>query len=177
MSAPVNKELTISPWGTRLFSFIFFANIQELPVFVKKKIQVIPVLIIDIHLSTLSGETMETLGEKIRKRRRAKGLSQKRLAELLGIQYQSVQDWERDRTKPSTGKIPELCEILDVTSTWLLSSGGAKYAGKVKMAARESPAIYGLRPEGRKFLELFERLKPDTQHIVIKLMEALLFKK
>jgi transcriptional regulator with XRE-family HTH domain len=120
---------------------------------------------------------METLGEKIRKGRKAKGLSQKRLAELLGIQYQSVQDWERDRTKPSTGKIPELCEILDVSSAWLLSSGGSKYKERAKMAAREPPALYGLQPENRKFLELFKRLKPDTQYIVVKLMEALLVKK
>lgn len=120
---------------------------------------------------------METLGEKIRKCRKAKGLSQKGLAELLGIQYQSVQDWERDRTKPSTGKIPELCEILDITSTWLLSSGGTKYTGKVKMVGREPTPFYGLRAENRKFLELFERLKPDIQHIIIKLLEALLFKK
>jgi len=120
---------------------------------------------------------METFGEKIRKCRKAKGLSQKKLADFLGIRYQSVQDWERDRTKPSTGKIPELCKIFDVTSTWLLSSGGAKYPGKGKMVVGGTTLLYGLQTEGRKFLNLFERLKPETQQIVIKLMEALVFKR
>ncbi|MBI5894049.1 MAG: helix-turn-helix domain-containing protein [Deltaproteobacteria bacterium] len=117
---------------------------------------------------------METLGEKIRKSRNAKGLSQKKLADLLGIQYQSVQDWERDKTKPSTGKIPKLCEILDVSSTWLLSSKGTPYSEEKKISILKSPVQYGLQQESSRHLKLFEKLQPETQKVVIKLMEALI---
>lgn len=147
---------------------------------VKKKIQVNPVLIIRMYLYTLSGDrkgqklVMETLGEKIRKSRNVKGLSQKKLADLLGIQYQSVQDWERDKTKPSTGKLPKLCEILDVSSTWLLSGKGAKYPEEKKISILKSPAQYGLQSESRRCVELFEKLRPEPQKIIIKLMETLI---
>jgi len=117
---------------------------------------------------------METLGKKIRESRNGKGLSQKKLAELLGIQYQSVQDWERDKTKPSTGKIPKLCEILDVSSTWLLSTKGAKYPEEKQISILKSSVQYGLQQESRRCLKLFEKLRPEPQKIVIKLMEALI---
>ncbi|MFQ5900413.1 MAG: helix-turn-helix domain-containing protein [Thermodesulfobacteriota bacterium] len=119
---------------------------------------------------------MRTLGDKIRKCRKAKGLSQKKLAELLNIQYQSVQDWERDRTKPATGKIQKLCEIFNITSTWLFSIGESEYPDKGEMSVGESPATYAIKSESKRYLKIFERLRPETQEIVIKLMEALLLR-
>lgn len=118
----------------------------------------------------------QTLGEKIRRCRKAKGLSQQRLAEELGIQYQSVQDWERGKTRPSLDKVVRLCEIFDVTSTWLLHPGGKEYTAREESLMQEPPVLYGMDSEGRKYLEMFQRLKPDTKEIVVKIMEALFLK-
>lgn len=119
---------------------------------------------------------MQTLGEKIRRCRKAKGLSQQKLAEELGIQYQSVQDWERGKTRPSLDKVVRLCEIFDVTSTWLLHTGGNGYPAREDSLLQEPPVLYGMDSEGRKYLEMFQRLRPDTKEIVMKVMEALFLK-
>lgn len=59
----------------------------------------------------------ETIGEKIRARRRARNLNQTELAQLLGIeQYgqQVVSTWERGLHRPATAYMLRLiaCEIL-----------------------------------------------------------------
>lgn len=118
----------------------------------------------------------QTLGEKIRRCRKAKGMSQQKLAEEMGIQYQSVQDWERGKTRPSLDKVVRLCEIFDVTSTWLLHPEGKEYPAREESLLQEQPVLYGLDSEGRKYLEMFQRLRPNTKEIVVKIMEALLLK-
>jgi len=119
---------------------------------------------------------MQTLGEKIRRCRKAKGFSQQKLAGELGIQYQSVQDWERGKTRPSLDKVVRLCEIFGVTSTWLLHPGGKIYPAREETLLQEAPVLYGMDSEGRKYLEMFQRLRPDTKGIVIKIMEAMFLK-
>src|SRR3990170_6149465 len=121
-------------------------------------------------------QDMQTLAEKLRRCRKAKGLSQQKLAEELGIQYQSVQDWERGKTRPSLDKVVRLCEIFGVTSTWLLHPGGKEYPAREESLLQEPPALYGMDSEGRKYLEMFQRLRPDTKEIVVKIMEALFLK-
>lgn len=119
---------------------------------------------------------IQTLGEKIRRCRKAKGFSQQKLAGELGIQYQSVQDWERGKTRPSLDKVVRLCEIFGVTSTWLIHPGGKEYPSREESLLQEPPVLYGMDSESRKYLEMFQRLKPDTKEMVVKIMEALFLK-
>jgi len=55
-----------------------------------------------------------TLGEKIRKLREKKGISQQALAELLGTTQQSIAYWESGRRKPRYEKLKRLAEIFSV---------------------------------------------------------------
>ena len=56
-------------------------------------------------------------------------LTQKQLAEKVGVPYQTVQRWEAGQSKPRPGSLKRLCEALDVTVDDLLTpeelSGGA----------------------------------------------------
>lgn len=118
---------------------------------------------------------MKTLGDRIRKCRKDNKMSQKKLAEILNIQYQSVQDWERNRTKPSTGKIEKLMQIFNVTSTWLFSGEGVSPVKNSQMLIGKDKIQYSSQ-KSKRCLDIFEQLCPDTQKIAIKLMEALLLK-
>lgn len=51
---------------------------------------------------------METLGKRIAKLRREKGLKQDQLAEKLSVSLQAVSKWENDQTCPDIGLLPEL---------------------------------------------------------------------
>lgn len=52
------------------------------------------------------------MGEKIRQLRERAGLSQKQLAEALGLDQSSVSLWERGITAPTVGTIYRLASVL-----------------------------------------------------------------
>ena len=55
------------------------------------------------------------IGENIRNYRRNADMTQERLAELLGVSYQSVSRWENGTTYPDLELIPMLAQIFSVT--------------------------------------------------------------
>lgn len=62
-----------------------------------------------------------TIGEKIRKHRKARGLTQTELGELLGVQKNAVSKWETGRVEDiPTGKIRQMAELFDVPVAYLV---------------------------------------------------------
>ena len=51
-------------------------------------------------------------GEKIRRARKAAGLTQRQLADRLGVSNTSVSNWEKDLSRPDADLIQALCAIL-----------------------------------------------------------------
>ena len=62
----------------------------------------------------------KSIGSFIAVLRKAKGLTQRELADKLGISDKAVSRWERDETAPDLSLIPVIAEIFDVTSDELL---------------------------------------------------------
>lgn len=62
-----------------------------------------------------------TLGNRISRLRRDKGLTQEELAEMLGVSPQAVSKWENDQTCPDILLLPELARILEISVDELLS--------------------------------------------------------
>ena len=60
------------------------------------------------------------IGYHIRAARRARKLSQRQLAERIGVNRCTVGDWERERQQPSHPLLRALCQALDVSADWLL---------------------------------------------------------
>ena len=63
----------------------------------------------------------ERIGNIITEHRKQKGLTQKALAEQLGITDKAVSKWERDIARPDIALIPKLTEILDIPVATLLN--------------------------------------------------------
>ena len=61
-----------------------------------------------------------TIGSKIKALRIAKGMTQEKLAERLGISSQAVSKWERGITYPDITFLPILTQALDVSADALL---------------------------------------------------------
>ena len=61
------------------------------------------------------------IASKIKILRENKGLSQKALADKLGITRSSVNAWEQDISVPSTQYIVELATLFDVSTDYLLN--------------------------------------------------------
>ncbi len=67
----------------------------------------------------------EGIGARIREARARRGLSQTKLAQLLGIPPQNVSDWERGVVTPSSKNLKKLAEVLEVSLDWLITGKGS----------------------------------------------------
>lgn len=52
------------------------------------------------------------MGEKIKERREAAGMSQKQLAAMIGVDASTISLWENDLTNPKMGNLVKLAEIF-----------------------------------------------------------------
>ena len=68
---------------------------------------------------------MESIGNRITKYRKEKGLTQEALAEKLGISSQAVSKWENDTSCPDISLLPALCRELGITADELLTGNSA----------------------------------------------------
>ncbi len=66
--------------------------------------------------------TPQELGSFLREHRLAKKLTHAKLAELVGVTRQTVQNWENGKYKPDFDSIPKLCALLDFTLQDLFGS-------------------------------------------------------
>lgn len=65
---------------------------------------------------------MRTQGERIKKLRKNKGVTQRELAERLGISEQAVSKWEKNLSNPSTKNLLEIAKIFGVSITYFYQS-------------------------------------------------------
>lgn len=75
----------------------------------------------------------ETIGKRISRFRKAKGMTQEELATQLGVSSQAVSKWENDASCPDISLLPQLCGVLGVTSDELLTGKN----NEVKMVPAE----------------------------------------
>ena len=61
-----------------------------------------------------------SIGENIRRIRDAKGWSQEKLAEKIGVSFQAISSWERDEYMPELNTFIKLTEALEVPSDYIL---------------------------------------------------------
>ena len=64
--------------------------------------------------------TSNLFGKNLRKIRRARGMTQEQLGQIIGVQKSAVSKYEKGRVKPDISRLLELCRILDVTPQELL---------------------------------------------------------
>ena len=88
----------------------FWENSQAKP-----SLAQIPKIIEFLRRDPFEKET-ENLGERIREYRRVHGLSQKKLAEQLGVDPTTLADWERGRHQPSK-RLLEKLTVFIISST------------------------------------------------------------
>ena len=75
------------------------------------------------------------LGDRIRENRKRAGLSQDKVAELVGVSRQAVTKWEQGRSAPNTENLFRLAEVLGTTVDLLVRETGPE-AGELCRAFR-----------------------------------------
>lgn len=81
---------------------------------------------------TKTAERPETIGERLTRLRKERGLTQVELAEKLGVAQPAVSDYERGELRLHGQLIIDLTRILDVTADELLGLKEPKRPGQPK---------------------------------------------
>ena len=111
-----------------------------------------------------------TLGETIRKMRRAREITQEDLAELLNITPQAVSRWENDTTSPDASAIVSLARIFGCTTDELLGMDNVEKKERSKYYKNLLGKTYGNnRPDGADIIAIYRdalREIPDDYDIM-----------
>ena len=83
----------------------------------------------------------KTMGEMIVELRKAKGMTQKDLAEQMNVTDKAVSKWERDLACPDINSIPRLAEALGVSVEQLLNVSKQEKSEKQELKKALSIAL------------------------------------
>lgn len=65
-----------------------------------------------------------TFGDRLTGAREAAGLSQRDLADRIGVRLKTLQHWEDDMREPRANRLQMLAGMLNVSLMWLLTGAG-----------------------------------------------------
>lgn len=78
----------------------------------------------------------ESVGERIRQRRKALKFTQQTLATGIGVSHVAVSQWEKDETVPRGENLLRLAELLQCSAAWIIDGEGQPFA-----SAQPGPAL------------------------------------
>jgi transcriptional regulator with XRE-family HTH domain len=87
------------------------------------------------------------IASRIREARKMAGLSQQRVARMLGLHRPSISEMEAGNRRASADELVRLAEIFGVSVSWLTGEGADTldvHSDKIQLAARE---LQKLKPE------------------------------
>lgn len=93
----------------------------------------------------------KTLGAFIAVLRKSRGMTQRELAEKLGVSDKTVSHWERDESAPDISVIPVIAEIFNVTCDELLKGEKAKDTNEITPKNNQKQLKYLLEKNYAKF--------------------------
>ena len=114
-----------------------------------------------------------SFGEKIKDARKAKGMTQRQLADKIGAKHNSVSDWENNKNKPDPDTIELICGVLDITPNYLLRADDVGYNATEKILINKYRA---LDHYGQELIDLvldkeYERCQEQKTADIIQLKE------
>ena len=105
------------------------------------------------------------LGEAVRARRRALGISQGSMADAIGVSFQQVQKYERGVNRVSFSALIKIAGALGCRAADLVSTVEGASAGQSPLPKYPT--------ETTRLLELFQRIaSPELRDAVLRLAEA-----
>lgn len=108
-----------------------------------------------------------SVGERIKKIRQAKDLTQQRFCEQIGLKRNSISLVESGKRNISDQAIKSICREFNVNEEWLRTGSGEMFKAAPVDALDALIEQYGLPHELRILAEKFMALKPDAQEVVI----------
>ncbi|EIS1578205.1 helix-turn-helix domain-containing protein [Salmonella enterica subsp. enterica serovar Brandenburg] len=110
--------------------------------------------------------TPQTIGERIRARRKELKLTQKSLAKALKLSDVSISQWERDDSQPTGKNLFALTNVLKCSPTWILFGD----EDQTPEEPTEIPIVLDERKQ--ELIDLFDALPESEQEAQLELLRA-----
>ncbi|KVG01925.1 MULTISPECIES: helix-turn-helix domain-containing protein [Burkholderia] len=92
------------------------------------------------------------VGTAIAEQRRARGLTQAKLAEMIDLEQEAISRWERGTRMPTLHRLQQLSDALDCSVDQLLQRGSKRPDDQLAMIA---DALHGLDSDERELVVNF----------------------
>jgi transcriptional regulator with XRE-family HTH domain len=114
------------------------------------------------------------IGQRVRSRRLEIGMSQEKLAELLGVTFQQVQKYEKGVNRIAASRLHDISAALDMpVARFFEGLGASRYGGNVSDVEDQIEDVLAT-PEGAQLISLFASIKnPRVRKRVVELVRAL----
>ncbi|WP_135211991.1 helix-turn-helix domain-containing protein [Vitreimonas flagellata] len=113
------------------------------------------------------------IGQRVRTRRLEIGMSQERLAELLGVTFQQVQKYEKGVNRIAASRLYDIAASLDMPAARFFENLAGGRAG-VAEDRQEFVEDVMATPEGAQLMSLFSSIKSlKIRRRVVELVKAL----
>jgi len=96
------------------------------------------------------GAETATFGDRLEGAREAAGLSQKDLADRLGVRLRTIRQWEEDLSEPRSNKLTMLSGMLNVSIRWLLTGEGEGPSAPREAGAEAAALLGEMRRSGSR---------------------------
>jgi transcriptional regulator with XRE-family HTH domain len=113
------------------------------------------------------------IGQRVRTRRLEIGMSQERLAELLGVTFQQVQKYEKGVNRIAASRLYDIAASLDMPAARFFENLSG---GRVGVAEDRQEFVEDVMatPEGAQLMSLFSSIKSlKIRRRVVELVKAL----
>ena len=102
------------------------------------------------------------VGARVRRLRQARGMSQEKLGEHLGITFQQIQKYEKGTNRIGAGRLSQIARVLDVEV--------AKLFDGIEQGSGEMPAQFSASEI--RMIEAIRRLPPGAASAVVNMIET-----
>ena len=125
----------------------------------------------------VSGSRNMSVGDNIKRMREMASLSQKELAEILGVSDKTVSSWEINRTEPKMGMVEKICDALKCKKTAIVgedsSAPGDGEPYYLNEDAKDLAQFLFENPEYKVLFDASRKVKKEDIDFVKQMMDRM----
>lgn len=122
-------------------------------------------------------EIRESIGDRVKKLRKEKGLTMLEFGESIGMSKASISGIEAGKNGPSEQTVRLICSMYNVDYFWLKTGDGEMYINETEILIEELVKEQNLDDDTARMLKRFLGLSKESQRIVLSAIDALLDEK
>lgn len=122
-------------------------------------------------------ESKESIGDRIKKLRKEKGLTMLKFGRSLGMSKSSISGIEAGKNGPSEQTVRLICSMYSVEYFWLKTGDGNMYRNETDILIEDLVKEQNLDSDTARMLKRFLGLSKESKKIILSAIVALLDEK